>query len=79
MKPSEISPATAKVLEELIPRYLDDKCVKVTCSTRNLNLTMITIIIKVVCGGVAETTELLKEKFDYIFYTGSTSVGRIIG
>jgi acyl-CoA reductase-like NAD-dependent aldehyde dehydrogenase len=30
-------------------------------------------------GGVEETTELLKEKFDYIFYTGSTGVGRIIG
>jgi aldehyde dehydrogenase (NAD+) len=27
---------------------------------------------------VEETTELLKEKFDYIFYTGSTAVGRII-
>ena len=33
---------------------------------------------QVVNGGVEETTELLKEKFDYIFYTGSTSVGRII-
>ncbi|XP_017782086.1 PREDICTED: aldehyde dehydrogenase, dimeric NADP-preferring-like [Nicrophorus vespilloides] len=29
-------------------------------------------------GGVAETTELLKERFDYIFYTGSTNVGRIV-
>jgi len=61
LKPSEISPATAKCLEEFVPKYLDTKCVKV------------------VCGGVAETTELLKEKFDYIFYTGSTNVGRIIG
>ena len=25
-----------------------------------------------------ETTELLKERFDYIFYTGSTNVGKII-
>ncbi|KAG0728047.1 Fatty aldehyde dehydrogenase [Chionoecetes opilio] len=33
---------------------------------------------RVVLGGVAETTELLKERFDYIFYTGSTSVGRIV-
>lgn len=32
----------------------------------------------VVCGGVEETTELLKQKFDYIFYTGSTRVGKII-
>jgi acyl-CoA reductase-like NAD-dependent aldehyde dehydrogenase len=29
-------------------------------------------------GGVKETTELLKERFDYIFYTGSTTVGQII-
>ncbi len=29
-------------------------------------------------GGVPETTELLKHRFDYIFYTGSTNVGRII-
>lgn len=29
-------------------------------------------------GGVAETTELLKERFDHIFYTGSPAVGKII-
>jgi acyl-CoA reductase-like NAD-dependent aldehyde dehydrogenase len=34
--------------------------------------------IKVVEGGVPETTELLKQPFDYIFYTGSTVVGKII-
>ncbi|XP_014779289.1 aldehyde dehydrogenase family 3 member A2 [Octopus bimaculoides] len=34
--------------------------------------------IKVMMGGIPETTELLKECFDYIFYTGSTSVGKII-
>ena len=33
---------------------------------------------RVVLGGVEETTALLKERFDYIFYTGSTQVGRII-
>lgn len=32
----------------------------------------------VVCGGVSETTELLKQRFDYIFYTGSTMVGKIV-
>ena len=31
-----------------------------------------------ILGGVPETTELLKERFDYIFYTGSTGVGRIV-
>ena len=32
----------------------------------------------VVEGGIAETTELLKQKFDKIFFTGSTPVGKII-
>ncbi|XP_045120725.1 aldehyde dehydrogenase, dimeric NADP-preferring-like isoform X6 [Portunus trituberculatus] len=32
----------------------------------------------VICGGIPETTELLKERFDYIFYTGSTTVGKIV-
>lgn len=29
-------------------------------------------------GGIPETTELLKERFDYIFFTGSPQVGKII-
>ncbi len=33
---------------------------------------------KVIEGGVEETTELLKNKFDKIFFTGSTHVGRIV-
>jgi aldehyde dehydrogenase (NAD+) len=32
----------------------------------------------VVNGGAEETSELLKEKFDHIFYTGNTSVARHI-
>ena len=31
-----------------------------------------------VLGGIPETTQLLKERFDYIFYTGSTAVGKIV-
>ncbi len=34
--------------------------------------------LHVVEGGVAETTELLRHKFDYIFFTGSSRVGKII-
>ena len=34
--------------------------------------------LKVIQGGVQETTELLKQKFDKIFFTGSTTVGKII-
>lgn len=33
---------------------------------------------QVVLGGIPETTELLKQRFDYIFYTGSTRVGQIV-
>jgi aldehyde dehydrogenase (NAD+) len=35
-------------------------------------------LIHVVEGGVEETTELLKQKFDKIFFTGSTQVGQIV-
>lgn len=33
---------------------------------------------RVVLGRVPETTELLKQRFDYIFYTGSATVGKIV-
>ncbi|CAH0695749.1 unnamed protein product [Spodoptera exigua] len=32
----------------------------------------------VIEGGPQETTELLKQKFDYIFFTGGTSIGKIV-
>jgi aldehyde dehydrogenase (NAD+) len=35
-------------------------------------------VIKVIEGGVAETTELLAQRFDHIFYTGNGAVGRIV-
>jgi aldehyde dehydrogenase (NAD+) len=34
--------------------------------------------VQVVLGGVEETTQLLKEQFDYIFFTGSTAVGKVV-
>ncbi|HEV7812175.1 MAG TPA: aldehyde dehydrogenase family protein [Leifsonia sp.] len=34
--------------------------------------------VSVVEGGVDETTELLKQRFDHIFYTGNGRVGRIV-
>ena len=34
--------------------------------------------IAVIEGGVAETTALLEQKFDHIFYTGNGAVGRIV-
>ena len=29
-------------------------------------------------GGIPETTALLKERFEYILYTGSSNVGKIV-
>ncbi|KAK3592559.1 hypothetical protein CHS0354_000886 [Potamilus streckersoni] len=60
VKPSELSVYTAKILEELLSRYLDQDC------------------IKCISGGVPESTALLAEKWDYIFYTGNTAVGKIV-
>lgn len=60
LKPSEIAPATSKLLATLIPRYLDNSA------------------IKVVQGGIAESTQLLEHKWDKIFFTGSPRVGKII-
>jgi len=33
---------------------------------------------QVVTGGVPETQELLKQRFDHIFYTGSSTVGKLV-
>jgi aldehyde dehydrogenase (NAD+) len=60
LKPSELAPATAGVLSELVGEYLDDR------------------VVTVVEGGVAETTALLEQRFDRIFFTGSGRVGRIV-
>ena len=34
--------------------------------------------IRVVAGGVPETTALLEQRFNHIFFTGSTNVGRVV-
>jgi aldehyde dehydrogenase (NAD+) len=60
LKPSEVAPATSRLLAEKLPRYLDSNSVQI------------------VEGGVAETTALLAEQFDYLFYTGNGVVGRIV-
>ncbi len=33
--------------------------------------------MSVVTGGPKETQELLKQKFDYVFFTGGTRIGKI--
>jgi acyl-CoA reductase-like NAD-dependent aldehyde dehydrogenase len=34
--------------------------------------------VVVITGGIPETTSLLKEKFDHIFFTGGSGVGKIV-
>jgi acyl-CoA reductase-like NAD-dependent aldehyde dehydrogenase len=60
LKPSEVSPASAQALADLVPQYLDPEAVSV------------------VTGGVPETTALLEKRWDHIFFTGGTSIGRIV-
>jgi aldehyde dehydrogenase (NAD+) len=60
LKPSELAPATSRLMATELPRYLDSACVQL------------------VEGAVPETTALLAERFDHIFYTGNGRVGRIV-
>lgn len=60
IKPSEMAPRSAEMVEKIVKECLDTDCVKV------------------VQGAIAETTALLEQKFDHIFYTGNGVVGRIV-
>ena len=60
LKPSEVTPSVAALIEELVPKYFDSSTVAV------------------VTGAVKETTALLEERFDHIFYTGNGQVGRVV-
>lgn len=60
IKPSELAPATSKVIATQLPKFISPKC------------------LDIVEGDAKETTALLAEQFDYIFYTGNGTVGRIV-
>ncbi|XP_044759439.1 aldehyde dehydrogenase family 3 member A2-like [Coccinella septempunctata] len=60
IKPSELAPAVAQLIADLLPQYLDKSC------------------YTVFLGGPSESHQLLQNRFDYIFYTGSTRVGAIV-
>ncbi len=60
IKPSEFSPNTSAVIQELISKTFSKE------------------YVDVVIGGVEECTYLLDQDFDYIFFTGSTRVGKIV-
>lgn len=60
LKPSELAPATSRLLADLVPRYVDDRA------------------IAVVEGGADVAAELLRPRWDHIFFTGGGRVGRIV-
>lgn len=60
LKPSEMAPASAAFLKELVAACFDPGHVAV------------------VNGGVAVAEALLEQRFDFIFFTGSTGVGRVV-
>ncbi|MGY3129314.1 aldehyde dehydrogenase (NAD+) [Agrococcus sp. UYP33] len=60
VKPSELAPATSRLLARLAPQHLDPRSVRV------------------VEGGVDETTALLEQRWDLIFYTGNGTVARVV-
>lgn len=79
IKPSEIAPATAKLIAELVPKYLNRVILSIFIfGWFYINFNILQDAYPVILGGVEETTQLLKQRFDYIFYTGSTSVGKIV-
>ena len=60
IKPSEVAPATSKVLADIIRATFDEAyCAAIET-------------------GIEGTTGLLKERFDFILFTGGTAVGRIV-
>ncbi len=60
----------------LKPSELPDNTSKVMAQIINDNFEP--EFFRVVEGGIPETTELLKQKFDKIFFTGSDAVGKIV-
>lgn len=60
LKPSEIAPQTAQVLQAMIEKFFPKE------------------YLQVIQGGPEQTQALLKQKFDYIFFTGSPRVGQIV-
>ncbi len=60
VKPSAYSPATAKLVADMIAECFPEE------------------YIAVVLGGREENAHLLEKKFDFVFFTGSQSVGKVV-
>ncbi len=60
----------------LKPSEISSSCSKIMAQLINENFDP--TFFKVIEGGIPETTELLTQRFDKIFFTGSVAVGKII-
>lgn len=60
LKPSELTPRCAELLDRLIPCYFSNDVAQVSI------------------GGIETSQQLLELKWDFIFFTGSTHVGKIV-
>lgn len=60
LKPSELAPKTAAVVEDMVTSRFDPR------------------VIAVINGGVETTQALLSLAFNYIFFTGSPKIGKIV-
>lgn len=60
VKPSEMTPQTSMVVQEILEEVFHEN------------------YVKVIQGEKEVTSQLLDERFDYIFFTGSTKVGQIV-
>ncbi|KFQ90867.1 Aldehyde dehydrogenase family 3 member B1, partial [Nipponia nippon] len=80
MKPSEISRNVERLVAETLPSHVPPCALsapaRLCCHTSHPPLSQ--DCFAVVTAGVKETTRLLENKFDHIFFTGSPSVGRIV-
>src|SRR5690625_3095349 len=60
LKPSELTPHTSKLINQMVDETFDSN------------------YFTVVEGGKDVSEQLLDQRFDYIFFTGSTAVGKIV-
>ena len=74
VKPSNISPTCSKLISKLIRQYLDPTsvwCYSLICR-------IVQVLGSEMKGDRNTTSALLEQKFDYIFFTGNHTVGRVI-
>lgn len=91
LKPSEVSSACSATLAALLPKYLDQEFYRVVQGEENANsmgvksfpgkfgpFVLSHFLSFDSAGDALETQKLLREKFDFIFFTGSSQIGRLI-